>query len=327
LSWRSLRSNVDATILIPLVVGLGTLAYVSYLGAARRSGSQFVSIVSHTWFIILLLTLPYLLARLVVWYDLLHQLGITPTRRQLVVAFAGGEMTKSLPAGVYVQNYLLERMRHLNLRATIRSTTATTATLGLESLLALAVVLAIGIPGLPWLRAVLLGIVAAWIVVLVLLWALLNYRLEHMSPRLAPWRRTLIRATEHFFAAGEELLQLRTLRDLVPTAVYMLLFAVQLDVIMVAASVHLRFLDVVSIYSVMVLAVILVPIPTEIGITELTGVGVLLAEGVPRSTAALIVLSLRLLGTGATVLVALAALIIAARRLAQQPAGETAPSS
>lgn len=319
-TWQHIRHDVDFTILIPLVVGLGMLAYVAYAGIARQSSAEFITIISKSWFIIVLLTVPYLLARVLVWNSLLVQLGIKVSRRQLIVAFASGEITKSLPAGVYVQNYLLERMRHLSLRETIRSTTATTAMLGLESLLSVVVVLLIGLTGVPWIRIVVLAAVAAWVGILTMLWALVNYRVEHMGPRVAPWRRTLIRATEQFFAAADELLHPRTLLNVAPTALYMLLYAVELNVILSAAGVHVGFVHVMSMYAVMVLAVIMVPIPTEIGITELTGLGALMAEGVSRPTAALVVLGLRLLGTGATVVIALIAVIIAGRRLTAKPA-------
>jgi NNP family nitrate/nitrite transporter-like MFS transporter len=59
-----------------------------------------------------------------------------------------------------------------------------------------------------------------------------------------------------------------------------------------------------------VLAVILVPIPTELGLTEFTGLGALLAYGVPSATPAVVMLSFRILTTGATLLVAGALLVL-----------------
>jgi hypothetical protein len=46
---------------------------------------------------------------------------------------------------------------------------------------------------------------------------------------------------------------------------------------------------------------ILIPIPGEIGVTALSGVGVLIAYGVSAAKAAVIVLGLRILATGFTV--------------------------
>src|SRR5438874_7005471 len=153
---------VDPSILLPVVIALGLLAYVSYLAAAPHSGAQLWSIVRQTWLLVVILIVLYLAARLLVWYTLLGQLGIAVPWRQLTVAYAAGEITKSLPAGVYLQNYLLGRLSHLGRLSLVRSTMATTAMLGLESLLAVPVALLIGLPGAPWVRQTVLGIVLAW---------------------------------------------------------------------------------------------------------------------------------------------------------------------
>lgn len=323
-SWQ----RADATVIIPLVVSLGLLAYVSYLGSARDSAGQLWEIVRHTWLPILLLTIPYAAARALVWYELLQELGIRVPKRQLAAAFAGGEITKSLPAGIYVQNFLLGRLTHLSQHSTIRSATATTAMLGLESLLALPVALIIGIPGSPWVRWVLVGVVVLWLVILVLAWALVRYRTMHMPPRVARWRKRLIQGIEEFLAAGKELVTVKTLRSLVPTAIYMLVYVIDLYIIMRAVGVYtVNFMDVMGVYALVVLAVILVPIPTEIGITEFTGLGGLLAYGIPHSTAAIIMLSLRLLATGATILVAGVVLIVVRHEVASKETAEETPRS
>jgi uncharacterized membrane protein YbhN (UPF0104 family) len=332
MSW--VRQHVDASVLISLVVSLGLLAYVSYVGAARDSATRLWIIVQRTWLPILLLTIPYVASRAIVWYRLLQELGIRVPARQMIAAFAGGEITKSLPAGVYVQNILLGRLTHLSRHSTIRSATATTAMLGLESLIALPVALIVGIPGEPWVRWALLGIVAAWLLVLALASALVRYRTMHMPARAAQWRRRVIEAVEEFLAAGGELVTVKTLWNLIPTVIYMLVYVIDLDLIMHAVGVHnVTFFQTAGVYAMVVLAVILIPIPTEIGITEFAGLGGLLAYGIPHSTAAIIMLSLRLLATGATILVAVATLVLVraefegrtegnAARPGEAPAGE-----
>jgi len=306
----------DLTVIVPLVVALGLLAYVSYIASARQSAGQLLTIAKQTWLVILLLTFPYLGARALVWYELLQQLGIEVPWREMVVAFTSGEMTKSLPAGVYVQNILLGRLAHLRQHSVIRSTTATTAMLGLESFIALPVILVVGIPGAPWLRWTLLGVVFAWLVVLVLVWIAVRYRVHRIGSGTAAWRRRIVEAAREFLAAGADLLTWRTSKQLIPTAIYMLIYAVMLDAIIRAVGVNtISFVQVLGIYAAMVLAVILVPIPTEIGITEVTGLGALVAYGVPRATAAIIILSFRLLATGATILIAGTVLLIVRRQL------------
>lgn len=306
-----LRGLLSARILIPSVVALGLLAYVAYVASARASGGELWSIVKDTWVLILVLTFPYLVCRAVIWHGLLRQLCIRVSWRNLAIAFSGGEMTKSLPAGIYVENLILGRLSHLGRTWTVRSTTATTATLGLECAIAVPVVLILGIPGESWLRLALLAFVGGWIVILGLVRLLVAEATAHLDSRALRWLRGVADSVKEFLDAGVELLRPRTLLYLIPTAIYMLIYVVDLYFIARAAGVHdFSFLDAMATYGVVVLAVVLIPIPTEIGISEFTGLGILVAYGVPQATAAVIILGLRLLATGATILVAGAAFLL-----------------
>jgi uncharacterized membrane protein YbhN (UPF0104 family) len=309
---RTMRDRLrDPALLIPLVLTCGLLAYVSSLAAAPHSSAQLWLIVQRTWLLVVLLIPPYLAARLLVWDRLLAQVGLDVPWRHVAVAFAVGEMTKSLPAGVYLQNYLLARLSHLDQRALVRSTLATTALLGLESAFAVPVAVMLGVPGAPWARQTILGIVLAWIVVLLLTWWLVHDRTRTLGPCLGAWRRRLVLLLAEFLAAGGDLITRQSVRHLVPTALYMLIYTIYLYAIMQAAGVrHVTFVDTLGLYALLVLAVTLVPLPTEIGLTEITGLGALVAYGVPGSTAALIMLSLRVLATGATILAAGALLVV-----------------
>jgi uncharacterized membrane protein YbhN (UPF0104 family) len=81
----------------------------------------------------------------------------------------------------------------------------------------------------------------------------------------------------------------------------MLCYVVDLYVMIRAVDVPgISFVDTLSIYGFIVLVTILIPIPGELGVTELSGVGVLVAYGVPAAKAAVIMLGLRILGTGFT---------------------------
>lgn len=294
----------SARIIIPLLVSFGLLAYVAYVASARQSGGELWSILQSTWVLILALTFPYLVCRAIIWHDLLRQLCVRVSWRNLAFAFSGGEMTKSLPAGIYVENLILSRLSHLGRRWAVRSTSATTAMLGLECALAVPVVLILGIPGHPWLRLAVLAIVGAWVVILALVRLLVAAPARRLNWRAIRWLCRLAESFREFLDAGAELISLRTLLDLIPTAIYMLIYVVDLFVIARAVGVHnLSFLDAMTTYAVVVLAVVLIPIPTEIGITEFTGLGMLVNYGVPHATAAVIILALRLLATGATILV------------------------
>jgi uncharacterized membrane protein YbhN (UPF0104 family) len=294
----------NPSIVVTLIISLGMLAYVAYLASARQTADLVLNIVQRTWIAVVILIFPYLAARLLVWYELLCQLGISVPRRQLAVAFAAGEVTKALPGGVYLQNYILGRLSHLGSHSLVRSTTATTAMLGLESAIAVPLAVIIGIPGEPWLRWTILGIVGAWIVVLVVAWLLVHPRAQRLSARTTGWWQRLILIIDEFLTAGGELISLRTVRAIVPTIIYMLIYVIILyAVIHAAGAQQITFVDTLGIYAILVLAVIMVPIPTEIGITEFTGLGALLAYGLSSSTAAVVMVSFRILSTGATLLV------------------------
>jgi uncharacterized membrane protein YbhN (UPF0104 family) len=90
---------------------------------------------------------------------------------------------------------------------------------------------------------------------------------------------------------------------------------------------NVSLIHAMVVYSASVLAVVLIPIPTEIGITEITGLSALRAYGVPSSTAALAMLSLRLLATGTTIVVAGALLFVMRGELRRADSGQQSPAS
>jgi uncharacterized membrane protein YbhN (UPF0104 family) len=309
-SW--LHQVLSARVLIPLVASLGLLAYVSYIAAAHESWTGLWEIVRQTWAIVIILSIPYLVSRAYIWYGLLCRLGIDVPLRHLVVAFAGGEMTKSLPAGIYVENLILGKTQHLNRAEAVRSTVATTAMLGLECALAVPLIIVAGLPGEPWVRWTVVGVVVAWVLIVAIVRVLVSEALARQTWRGVRWLCQAAMSVKDFIDAGGELVRPSTALYLVPTAVYMLVYCVYLYAIAHAIGVHhLTFMQAVTAYAVIVLAVILVPIPTEIGIAEFTGFGALQTFGVSGSTAALIVLALRLVATGATILVAAIVFVVA----------------
>ncbi|HLH25304.1 MAG TPA: lysylphosphatidylglycerol synthase transmembrane domain-containing protein [Chloroflexota bacterium] len=314
------RQRADLKIILPTIIMLALIAYVSALAASPQSGDYIWAIVDKTWWIVLVLTVPYIGARAILWHELLEQLDIRVPWRPTLAALAGGELAKTIPGGIYVQNYILARLEGFGELPVVRSSTATTATLALESALALPVALLVGVPNTPWLPWLLVGIVAVWLAVLVLLRLVVRYWELHLAAWMPVWLCKGLLIADEFLDAGAELATWRTARALVPTAVYMLVYVADLYVIAGAIGVHMiTFLQMMGIYAIVVLIVILVPIPAKLGTTELSGLTAFVAYGVPSSTAALIMLGLRLLATGATMLLA-AALLLALRREFSAPA-------
>lgn len=275
-----LRRHAHGKVVVPVLVAAGLLAYVASLASAPQAAHALAVVLRQVWWIVLLLTPPYLAARLYVWHALLRELGLTAPFRRLLVSFAAGEMAKSLPADIYVENVLLNRLAHLDAERAVRSTVATTAILALESVLALAVVLVVGIPGAAWVRWGLLAVVGSRLVLLGPAWLLIRRGL-HTRSELPRWLGRALGAAADFFADAAALLRWRTLTKLGPTALYMGVYAVDLFVILQALGDHLGWGAVITSYAAMVLAVVLIPIPTELGDAELSVLGALDAFGVP----------------------------------------------
>ncbi|HEV3310858.1 MAG TPA: lysylphosphatidylglycerol synthase transmembrane domain-containing protein [Chloroflexota bacterium] len=319
-----LRAKIS--IIIPAVIAAGLLAIVSRIAANRGSAAELWALLQQTWVLVLILTIPYLAARALVWRELLAELGIKVPVRHMAISFAGGEITKSLPAGVYVQNYLLARLEHFGRFSNVRSSMATTAMLGLETALALPIALIFGVPHEPWLFWTLIGVVVAWIVVLFLAWMLVHHWGPDFDAHLPPWLRRVRVLAEDFLAAGGELITVKTLRSLVPVAIYMMFYVVELYAIIRAVGItSITFTDTMGIYALIILAVVLVPIPTEIGLTEFAGLGALLAYGVERTKAAVVMLGLRILATGMTIVVASIVLLVLRRELTAPAEGAADP--
>jgi uncharacterized membrane protein YbhN (UPF0104 family) len=314
--WAWVRGHLNVVLAV-LVAG-GLLAYVVNIAVTPKSGGQFLQVLRDTWWIVLLLTIPNLVVRAYVWRYLLHELGLRVPWRPLLVSFAAGEMTKVFPAGIYVENALLARLEHFRADGTVRSTAATTAMLGIESFVAVPVLLVLSLPGYSWLRLLIVAVVGAWVLLLALVWLLIHFWKHHIGPGAPAWIRRGVEIAEKFFEVGASLVNWRTLVAVLPTAVYLFLYAVALHAIAQAAGAHsFSYLDAIAVYAFIVLTVILIPVPTEIGLTEFGGYAALLAFNIPGPSAALIMLSMRALFTGMTILVAGTAMLLLRSELSE----------
>lgn len=127
------------------------------------------------------LALGYLLLKGIQFKLLLDHIGIHLKWRKLILAFAVGEMTLQIPAGIYAQNYVLKRTGNDSFFWT---SAATTSTLVIEVVLTLIVLLALGIPGWPWLRPTIAAILS-----LSVLLAVVVIRSERVNNLLRSERR------------------------------------------------------------------------------------------------------------------------------------------
>jgi hypothetical protein len=111
---------------------------------------------------------------------------------------------------------------------------------------------------------------------------------------------------EDFLQAGRELISVRTIPILLPTAAYMLVRVIALNAIIVALGIqHISLVETAGIYTIIVLGLTLGIIPVNLGGAEAIGLGALVAYSLSQPTAALIMLSFRLLTSGMSIVVAL----------------------
>lgn len=194
---------------------------------------------------------------------------------------------------------------------------ATTAASGLETLVAVPVVLGLGVPGWGWLLPTIAGVLAVYVVGLGALWWAANpggadVRVHRPRPLMA-----LVRGVRPFLAAARPQLVLRTVRaTVVPVVLELTLVAV--DVWLLGRAVGIpgfSFREAAVVYGFSTLVLVLTPVPTDLGTTEASGAGALLAFGATRPQAVATLLLLRILLTGATMLLTGPLLLALSRQL------------
>lgn len=300
-------------VIVSVVFGLGLLAAVLALGNPARAWQLIIETGWQTVVGVALLTIPYLGARFLVWRQLLAEEGVQLSWRPIIAAFAAGELSKSLPGGIYIEDYLLGRCSV----AISTSIIATTAVSALETLVAVPVVLGFGVPGWGWLIPTVGGVLAVYVAGLSAVWWAANPGGAEPRVHLPGPLMGIVRGARGFLATAQPLLALRTLRDnLVPVVVSLAIVA--LDVWLLGRSVGIpgfSFRDAAVVYGFSTLVLVLTPVPTDLGTTEASGAGALLAFGATRPEAVATLLLLRILLTGATMLITGPLLIVMSRQL------------
>lgn len=146
-SW--LTNLLKPKILIPILLTIALLTFAFSITDLPQVIGRIRGIPISTIAIGFGLAGLYLILKYLVFRLLLVGLGIHIDWRRLVLAYSIGEMCITIPAGVYIQNYVLQKIHG---EAFARSAAATTAMLALEAALVLVALVIIGIPNLPWLR-------------------------------------------------------------------------------------------------------------------------------------------------------------------------------
>ena len=298
------------TIVIPVVLGAALVVAFLTIADVRKVFALALGFQRVYLLYFFLLMLVYTLVRGVQWHYLLDRLDIRAPVRSQVFAFAVGEITKSLPIGNYFQNYLLKLSQGTNFA---RSAVATTLILATEVAVALVALLALGL-GVwsDWLRpAILIGTAA-----FMLLCALIT--LLRGAARLPAWftrarvGRRFLAELEHYRGGVRALARPRVLAvETFLCASYLLTAAVGLYVIARGLGVTgLSLWQAAAVYFFSLAVGLILPLPVDFGVIEVSGIGALLIFGVSDSAAVAIMLLNRVFSTASAIVIAFAVITV-----------------
>lgn len=230
---------------------------------------------------------------------LLANLGMRPGWRRFALAYAVGELLVTLPLGVFSQNWILSTTGSTRFGA---SSAATVLMLAAETLVVLAFLASVGIPGRPEVRP--LAVVCAFGVVFA---GLASVRFEHMVKSWAAAARWPIpgRALRSLAGLLDGLRRLANWRVLAVNlglvAVYLGALAVAFREVGIGVGVHpLPLLTAATIYAASLAAVLVLGgLVSHIGTIEVIGMGAAQSWGIGLGDGLVLMLGFRLVWTGA----------------------------
>jgi uncharacterized membrane protein YbhN (UPF0104 family) len=304
-----LRVVLRPNIIVPAVMSAGLIVFLLAFANAPRVFAEIWTAVAADAALIFLLSLVYLIAKGCQWTLFLRRVGIRPAWRNLLMAFAGGELSINVPLGVYLENYLLKGAAQVNVG---RSSAATTWMLFMEITCCILALLALDIPGWPWLRPLVLTFLLALLAAGFLFFRTtkvkrLVYRLQRY-PRL----RSAATVAEQFLDSGRSLFAWQTFAIGLPiTTTY--LGAQAMALYTIGRALHLATFSLhvaIVAYAFSILVVLALPIVPHLGAVEATGLGVLLTFGISRDSAVAAFLALRVLGSGTVMVITSMVLVL-----------------
>jgi uncharacterized protein (TIRG00374 family) len=305
-----MKKLLHPKVVIPVVLSAAVLVGLLFFGNIRQV-IRLMEGFAHLyllWFVILMVV--YEVVRGVQWHYLLQSMDIRVPLRAQIFAYAVGEVTKSIPVGNYFQNYVLQEAEGTDFA---RSSAATTFIILIEVFVSLMGVAIIGLGAWSsWLRPVILiglpvfGFIA---------WAAHAWHVHPRTPQWVKEHKTLLQALKAFkkFREGAAVL-------FRPHVVGMAVLLGAIYVIVGASALYLVIrglgIDGVSLWQVWAVYFfslafsLIIPLPMDIGATEISGVGAFLALGMSKGDAVGAMLVNRALSLGSAIVIALVLMMI-----------------
>ena len=319
---HTLKTIIEPKVFLPIVIGVALLvALIIFAGP-----QQALSLITHfdTVYLIyfFLLMVGYEVVRCAQWHYLLTQLNLRVPLRTQIFSYAIGEVTKNVPIGNFVPDYVLTRSQGTDFG---RASSSSLLISVLEVAVALAGIVIIGIDGWTWIRPVIL--IGIFIFVL-LAWAF--YRWHHSPhnpnatsgtghvehPKHAPmWAHNILQwkwvqgglQELRQFAQGEAtLLHPHVVAvSTLACAIYMVFNGLALYAVILGLGLPGITWEEALVASFFSLAVAtIIPVPTDLGSSEASGAGALIALGMSAAGAVSTLLLYRFLNLVAQVAVA-----------------------
>ena len=321
---HQLRLLARPRVLLPTILTAALVAVVVKLADVPEVVDRIGAIPIPDLGFALTMALVYLSVKLWQLLVFLRRLGVRPGWRRLLLAFAVGELSLTLPFGLFAQNWVLKRSGAARFA---RTAAATVLMLVVETLVLLLLLAAAGLPRWPQVRPVAAALLGGMIVA-----AVGAVRLRRAARRLAlRYRRPAVR---HALLATSELLRaVRRLSKPVVLVKATALAAIYLGALAMAfwavgRGVGLRpfgMLEAATIYAFSITVVLMLGgLVSQIGTIEILGTGAARAWGVSVGDGLALMIGFRVVWTAAVWLLALPWVIAFWRRL--EPRLETPPA-
>lgn len=302
---RALRPRVY----LPILLGIVLLFVLLALGNVRDVMALLGGFQPRYLLAFAVVMLAYEAVRCMQWRFLLTALGIRVPVRTQVMTYMTGEVMKSLPVGNFFPDYVLQRSQGTDFGL---ASSVTLAINLLEVAITLVGLVLLDVPGWDWLRPLIVfGLVGfAGVALLARLFAQ-RFAAVHLPVRLAarPSARKALAELRQFRAGGVQILRPGVLLPAAAfSAIYLVLGGMGLALLAWGLGLEQVTLgQALVVYFFSLAFATIIPLPMDLGSTELGGVGVFLAlgAGVGKSAAVGVMLLDRSLALGSTVALAL----------------------
>ena len=325
--WRKL---LNPKVLIPVLLTSALVAFLLSVADLPKVFGRISSIPLIDLAAVFGLALAYLALKGFELNMLLSQLDLDVGWRKLLLAYAIGEMTLTIPVGVYAQNYVLERLGSAGFA---RSSAATTAMLVFEGPVVLVATFVIGVPGWWWLRPTILGLLCFWaLLAIIIFFARRSERLREGVSRLfdRKYLRRVGRGLQDLWQGLRALAYPPVLASAIGiTVVYLALLSLGFLVVSHGVGLtHTTYEEAVGIYAFS-LAVMLIfgGILSQLGVIEAAGVTAAQAWGYGFDEALAMLLGFRLVWVTSVWIIGGTTTFLLRKELARPSAGDEVEKS